>query len=83
MDNSTLLNHLSKHINLSLKEEDLLLSKIIWRKFKKGQYVSKGGEVSKYINFVISGTLKSFNQDKEGNEHILAFGPILASSPTN
>ncbi len=74
MDKNSLLSHISKHINLSPEEEKLLLSKIIWRKFLKGQYVSEGGDISKYINFVISGTLKSFHQDNEGNEHILAFG---------
>ncbi len=73
MDTNALLNNISNHINLTPEESELLQSKVRLRKFLKGQYVSKGGEISKYINFVISGSLKSFHLDKEGHEHILAF----------
>ena len=73
MSTNALLNHISIRVDLTPEESELLLSKVRLRKFLKGQYVSKGGEVSKYINFVISGSLKSFHLDNEGNEHILAF----------
>ncbi len=73
MNTGTLLSNISKHINLTLKEEELLLSKVRLRKFLKGQYILQGGDICKYINFVISGSLKSFYRDIEGHEHILAF----------
>lgn len=73
MKNNALLSYISNHIILTPGEEELLLSKVRTRKFLKGQYVSQGGDISKYINFVISGSLKSFHLDREGNEHILAF----------
>ncbi len=73
MKNNALLSYISNHIILTPEEEELLLSKVRTRKFLKGQYVSQGGDISKYINFVISGSLKSFHLDREGNEHILAF----------
>ena len=73
MSPNALLSNISKHISLSAEEEKLLTSKVRDREFLKGQYVSQGGEVSKFVNFVISGSLKSFHLDKEGNEHILAF----------
>ncbi len=73
MNNSTFLHHISNHISLTGKEEKLLLSKVRSREFLKGQVVAHEGEISKFINFVISGSLKSFHMDNKGNEHILAF----------
>lgn len=73
MNKSALLQNISNHINLSPEEENLLVSKVKLRKFDKGQYVSQVGDICEHINFVISGCLKSFNLDDEGNEHILAF----------
>jgi len=73
MDTIAFLNNISNHINLTPEEEDLLLSKVRVRKFLKGEYISKGGDICGHINFVISGSLKSFHLDNEGHEHILAF----------
>jgi len=73
MNNIALLTNIYNHINLTSKEEELLLSKVKFEKFLRGQYVSQGGDICKFINFVISGSLKSFRLDNEGNEHILAF----------
>jgi len=73
MSNNALLTNIYNHISLTAKEEELLLSKVRPRQYLKGQYVSQAGDICKYINFVISGSLKSFHIDSEGNEHILAF----------
>ena len=73
MNNNALLSNIYNHIILTPEEEELLLSKIRLRKFLKGQYVLQRGDICKYINFVISGSLKSFHMDNKGNEHILAF----------
>ncbi|HTH56628.1 MAG TPA: Crp/Fnr family transcriptional regulator [Cyclobacteriaceae bacterium] len=43
------------------------------RKFMKGQYVVQQGDVCKYENFVLSGCLKTFYVDPEGQEHIVMF----------
>jgi len=59
MDKNALLSNISNHIHLTPEEEELLLSKIRLKKFLKGQYISQGGDISKYINFVISGSLKT------------------------
>jgi len=73
MKSNALLKYISNHITLTPEEEELLLSKVRVRKFLKGQYVLQSGDICKYINFMISGTLKSFHMDNKGNEHILAF----------
>ena len=54
-------------------EESLLLSKVSTRKYLKGQYILQQGDSCKFLNFIISGTTKTFHIDKDGNEHIFRF----------
>ncbi len=68
-----LLNYISKHVNLTEKEELVLLSKVNHRKYLKGQYLVQQGDVCKYTSFVISGCTKMFYMDNEGQEHIAMF----------
>jgi CRP-like cAMP-binding protein len=67
------LDYIRQHVELSADEESRLLSKVRTRKFLKGQYVVQNGDVCKYENFVLSGCLKAFYIDNEGQEHILMF----------
>ena len=39
----------------------------------KGQFVVQNGDVCKYESFVLSGCLKAFYIDNEGQEHVLMF----------
>ncbi|MTI32749.1 Crp/Fnr family transcriptional regulator [Xanthovirga aplysinae] len=73
MEKNLLLKHISNYINLSPKENEILLSKVNFRKYLKGQYVVQEGDICKYHNFVLAGCLKSFYMDPEGNEHIISF----------
>jgi len=68
-----LLNYIGTHISLSKEEEAILLSKINYRKYLKGQYFLQQGDVCKYSGFVISGCTKTFYVDDEGQEHIVMF----------
>ncbi|OEJ99391.1 hypothetical protein A8C32_04520 [Flavivirga aquatica] len=68
-----LLNYISKYIVLSKKDEAVLMSKLIYRKYLKGQYIAQQGDVCKYECFVISGCTKMFFADEEGQEHIVMF----------
>ncbi|GHM99102.1 cyclic nucleotide-binding protein [Cytophagales bacterium WSM2-2] len=45
--------------------------KVKARKFLKGQYVVQQGDVCRTENFVLSGCLKTFYIDQEGQEHIV------------
>lgn len=49
------------------------MSRVKVRKFLKGQFVVQQGDVCKYENFVLSGCLKTFYADQEGQEHIVMF----------
>jgi CRP-like cAMP-binding protein len=73
MDIKPFLDYLKQYIRLTADEESILLSKIKVRKYLKGQFVIQNGDVSRYENFVLSGCLKTFYIDNEGQEHIVMF----------
>jgi len=73
MEKQPLLNYVRQHIDLSHEEEEILLSKVSLRKYLKGQFTVQQNDVCKNLNFVISGCLKTFYIDTEGQEHIVLF----------
>ncbi len=73
MNTESLLNYISKYIDLNEEEQAILLSKIKYRKYLKGQYILQQGDVCKYSCFILKGCTKTFHQDKEGQEHIITF----------
>ena len=68
-----LLKYISNYVVLSDIEVAFLESKLIFRKYLKGQYIVQQGDICKYSCFVISGCTKTFYVDKEGQEHIVMF----------
>ena len=62
--------------DIVLEEEDRsnISSKLKSRKYLKGQYISQSGDVSKWYSFIISGKVRTFYLDTDGDEHIIAFG---------
>ncbi|MCF7560940.1 Crp/Fnr family transcriptional regulator [Sabulilitoribacter multivorans] len=68
-----LLDYIRKYVDLTQEEEAILTSKVIFRKYLKGQYILQHGDVCKYQCFVISGCTKTFFLDDEGQEHIILF----------
>ncbi len=68
-----LLKYIRNYISLTDEETDFLKSKVVLRKYLKGQYIVQQGDVCKYECFVLSGCTKTFFLDKEGQEHILMF----------
>jgi len=73
MEKQALLDYVRRHIDLTTEEEIVLLSKVSSRNYLKGQYTVQQGDVCKNLNFVISGCLKTFYMDAEGQEHIVLF----------
>ena len=72
MEIQPLFDYIGQFISLTGEEQSLLASKARIRKFLKGQFVVQNGDVCKYENFVLSGSLKTFHIDNEGQEHIVA-----------
>lgn len=73
MNNNLFLEYIKKYIDLTTEEEELLLSKVVRRKYLKDQYIIQQGDVCKTECFILSGCTKTFYVDKEGQEHIVMF----------
>jgi len=73
MNKKPLIDYIHKYINLTVEEETMLFSKLIYRNYLKDQYIVQQGDVCKSINFIISGSTKTFYVDAEGQEHIVVF----------
>jgi CRP-like cAMP-binding protein len=73
MDLQPLFSYIARFVLLTPGEESLLASKVKTRKYLKGQFVTQNGDVSRYENFVLSGCLKTFYIDNDGQEHIVMF----------
>lgn len=69
----SLLEYISRYVTLNEEEEAILLSKVNYRKYLKGQYIVQQGDVCKSSSFIISGCTKTFYVDNKGQEHIVMF----------
>jgi len=67
------ISYINKYVTLTAEEETLLLSKVSYRKYLKGQFVVQQGDVCKYSGFVISGCTRTFYVNEDGEEHIVMF----------
>ena len=68
-----LLDYIKRYVDLTPEEAAIIEEKVIYRKYKKGQYIVQQGDVCIYQSFVISGCTKTFYTDEEGQEHIVLF----------
>jgi CRP-like cAMP-binding protein len=73
MNIKPLLDYISNYVTLTEEEEVFLTSKVIYRKYLKGQYIVQQGDVCNFSSFVISGCTKTFHIDENGQEHIVVF----------
>ena len=68
-----LFENISKKIELTKEEEQLLQTFFIPKKLRKRQYLLQEGDASKYLAFVEKGMLRSYTIDDKGIEHIAEF----------
>ncbi len=73
MDSKPLLDYIAQYVSLSPEEEAILLSKVRFRKYLKHQFVVQQGDVCKFESFVLSGCLKTFYVDPDGQEYVTMF----------
>lgn len=73
MNINRLLNYINEYTALTEEERFVLSSKFRVRKFLKGQFVVQNGDVCLNESFVLSGCLKSFYIDDNGQEHVVSF----------
>jgi CRP-like cAMP-binding protein len=68
-----ILDYIAQYIKLETKEEEYFLSVLKPRKYLRRQFVVQAGDECKYETFVISGCLKAYFIDPDGNNHIIQF----------
>ena len=73
MELKPLFDYIAQFVQLTSEERSILASKVKIRKYLKGQFVVQNGDICKYESFVLSGCLKSFYIDNDGQEHIVMF----------
>jgi CRP-like cAMP-binding protein len=73
MELKPLFDHIAQHTPLTEEEQARLAARVRVRKYRKGQFVVQNGDVCKFENFVLSGSLKTYYIDNEGQEHIVMF----------
>jgi CRP-like cAMP-binding protein len=73
MELKPLLNYIAQYTPLTEEEQFILVSKFKIKKYLKGQFVVQNGDTCKYESFVLSGSLKTFYIDNDGQEHIVMF----------
>ncbi|MGV3538946.1 MAG: Crp/Fnr family transcriptional regulator [Rufibacter sp.] len=73
MSSKSLLDYIARYVQLTEAEQEVLLQRVIPRRYLKGQFVVQQGDVCKVESFVLKGCLKTFYTDPEGQEHIVMF----------
>lgn len=68
------VKHIEQYIDLTQEERSLLVSKLKQKTYLKGQYILQAGDVYRYQTYIISGKVRTFYLDNNGNEHIISFG---------
>src|SRR5688500_5757585 len=70
-----LYSYFERSFPLTEKDKALIKAVTIPRKFKKGEFLVREGEVPRYGAFVAKGFLRSYIIDNKGKEHIIQFAP--------
>lgn len=74
MDFDLLLGNVGRHITLDRAEMDLFLSLLQGRLVRRKEFLLKQGDICRTENFILSGCLRAYTIDEDGQEHIVLFG---------
>ena len=69
-----ILHHLKKFIELTESEEQLIIDHLTPRTFKRGEFLTKEGEINRYTNYIVSGAARVYYIDQVGQEHVVQLG---------
>lgn len=73
MDKISIIEHVSRYVELTLSQQLLLESSFTPESFMKKDYLLINGKTSKYEYFLTKGCVRVFVRDSDGNEHNLSF----------
>ncbi|PJJ84292.1 Crp/Fnr family transcriptional regulator [Mucilaginibacter auburnensis] len=71
-----ILKSIGKHIHLTDDETAYFISLLHPKQLNRKQFLLKEGEICKYSAFVISGCLRGYTIDENGQEHVMNFAPV-------
>lgn len=74
MDYDLLLSNFRKYVTLTDEEWQKAASLLVERKFKKGEFIDREGEVNHYTNLIDSGSARVFYINTDGQEHVVQIG---------
>ena len=66
-------NHVARYIQLTEEEENYFLSLPKIKKVKKKQFIVQPEFICKYRSYVVSGAMRGYLVDNDGQEHTIAF----------
>ncbi len=69
-----LLKNLSKYVDLTPEECEIIQSLFVYRKYRKRQYIQQEGDVTRFETFVFKGITRTYEVDDTGQEHVVQFG---------
>ena len=73
MSGEELVRSIRSRTEISDNEIDVLKRKLLPKKARKCQFLLNAGDTCEYMLFVEHGLLRSFSDDKNGNEHTMQF----------
>jgi CRP-like cAMP-binding protein len=73
MDYPLLYQNFNRYTHVSKEDFELIETYLIKRHVKKKRAILNQGEISRYLFFVLNGSLRSFTVDQSANEHIMQF----------
>lgn len=74
MKYESLFSNLSRFIELSEQDWNEIAAKVTERHFDRGDFITSPGEINKYTNFIIKGSVRVFYVDENGFEHNIQLG---------
>ncbi|WP_316780675.1 Crp/Fnr family transcriptional regulator [Pedobacter antarcticus] len=69
-----LFKHIQDKVSITEMDKELIKPFFIEKKLRRKQYLLQEGDVCKYLSFVSSGLIRTYNVDEKGDEHMSVFG---------
>ncbi|WP_336958920.1 Crp/Fnr family transcriptional regulator [Chryseobacterium contaminans] len=69
----SLLQHIDQYVTLSDQEKEILCAVLIYKKFRRKQYLLQDGDICSHDYFVIRGCLRQYEVSPNGRENTVQF----------
>jgi CRP-like cAMP-binding protein len=74
MERELLLSNFKNHISITDEEWQIASSLLTERRYKKGEFINREGEVNRFTHFIESGSARVFYINSDGQEHVVQLG---------